>query len=201
MRVARASTAIHDRELLTRVATGDRAALNELYLGYYPRLRRFLSLCLWRDSIDEVINDTFMVVWRKARDFRNASQVSTWIIGIAYRTAMKEQRRQRRYATWMSLDECMESCVDSTAQTETWDWLRQGIESLSRDQRLALQLAYGAGYAVEEIAALTFVPVGTVKTRLFHARNKLRRFLPGIGGDPGVWRAGTDHQNRLGGPG
>jgi RNA polymerase sigma-70 factor (ECF subfamily) len=184
MRVARASSATHDRELLTRVATGDRSALSELYLAYHPRLRRFLSLCLQRDSIDEVINDTFLVVWRKSKEFRNASQVSTWIIGIAYRTAIREHRRQRRYATWMSLDECPESCVDSTSQTETWDWLRQGIGSLSRDQQLALQLAYGVGYAVEEIAALTFVPVGTVKTRLFHARNKLRRFLPGIGGDP-----------------
>jgi RNA polymerase sigma-70 factor, ECF subfamily len=184
MRVVRASTATQDRELLTRVATGDRAALNELYLGYHARLRRFLSLCLQQDSIDEVINDTFMVVWRKSGDFRNASQVSTWIIGIAYRTAIREHRRQKRYARWVGLDECPESCVDSTAQTETWDWLQQGLGNLSRDQQLALQLAYGVGYAVEEIAALTFVPVGTVKTRLFHARNKLRRFLPGIGGDP-----------------
>jgi RNA polymerase sigma-70 factor, ECF subfamily len=184
MRVVRAYTATQDRELLTRVATGDRAALNELYRGYHARLRRFLSLCLQQDSIDEVINDTFMVVWRKSRDFRNASQVSTWIIGIAYRTAIREHRRQKRYATWVGLDECPESCVDSTAQTETWDWLQQGLGSLSRDQQLVLLLAYGVGYAVEEIAALTFVPVGTVKTRLFHARNKLRRFLPGIGGDP-----------------
>jgi DNA-directed RNA polymerase specialized sigma24 family protein len=84
----------------------------------------------------------------------------------------------------VSLDECPECYVDSTSQTETRDWLQQGLGSLSRDQQLALQLAYGVGYAVEEVAALTFVPVGTVKTRLFHARNKLRGFLPGIGGDP-----------------
>jgi len=185
MSVARAlSTATRDRELLPRVASGDRSALHELYLGYRPRLGRFLSHCLQRDSIDEVINDTFTVVWRKSKDFRNASQVSTWIIGIAYRTAIREHRRQKRHATCVSLDDCPENCVDSTAQTETRDWLQQGFGSLSRDQRLALQLAYGVGYGVEEIAALTFVPVGTVKTRLFHARNKLRRFLPGIGGDP-----------------
>ena len=182
MRVARTSTATRDRELLTRVASGDRSALTELYLGYHPRLRRFLSRCLQPDSIDEAINDTFMVVWRKSKDFRNASQVSTWIIGIAYRTAIREQRRQRRYATWLSLDESTEHCVDSTVQSETQDWLRQGLGSLSRDQQVALLLSYVAGYAVDEIAALTFVPVGTVKTRLFHARNKLRRFLPVIGG-------------------
>ena len=185
MTVARESTATQDRELLTRVASGDRSALNELYLAYHARLRRFLTLLrLQQDSIDEVINDTFLVVWRKAKEFRNASQVSTWIIGIAYRTTIKELRRQRRYATWVSLDECTEGCVDSTAETETQDWLQQGLGSLSHDQQLALQLAYDVGYALEEIATLTLVPVGTVKTRLFHARNKLRRFLPLAGGDP-----------------
>ena len=182
MRLARTSAATRDRELLTRVASGDRSALKELYLGYHPRLRRFLSRCLQPDSIDEAINDTFMVVWRKSKDFRNASQVSTWIIGIAYKTAIRQQRRQRRYATWLSLDECTERCLDSTVQSETQDWLRQGLGSLSRDQQVALLLSYFAGYAVDEIAVLTFVPVGTVKTRLFHARNKLRRFLPVIGG-------------------
>jgi RNA polymerase sigma-70 factor, ECF subfamily len=182
MRVASTSAATRDRELLTRVTSGDRSALKELYLDYHPRLRRFLSRCLQPDSIDEAINDTFMVVWRKSKDFRDASQVSTWIIGIAYRTAIRQQRRQRRYAIWLSLDECTEPCVDSTVQSETQDWLRQGLGSLSRDQQVALLLSYVAGYAVDEIAALTFVPVGTVKTRLFHARNKLRRFLPVIGG-------------------
>ncbi len=165
-----------DRELLTRIASGDRAALNELYLGYHSRLGRFLSRCLQRDSIDEVINDTFMVVWRKSKDFRNASQVSSWIIGIAYRTAIRERRRQKRNAGWVSLDECSERGVDSTAETEMRDWLQQGFGRLSREQQLVLQLAYRMGYALEEIATLTYVPLGTVKTRLFHARRKLRRF-------------------------
>jgi RNA polymerase sigma-70 factor (ECF subfamily) len=172
-----------DRELVTRIASGDRSALNELYLGYHSRLGRFLSRCLQRDSIEEVINDTFMVVWRKSKDFRNASQVSSWIIGIAYRTAIKERNRRKRYAGWVSLDECCDRGLDSTAETETRDWLQQGLERLSREQQLVLQLAYRMGYALEEIAALTFVPVGTVKTRLFHARRKLRTFLPVIGSD------------------
>lgn len=197
MTVVRAvSTATRDRELLTRVASGDRSALHELYLGYRPRLGRFLSHCLQRDSIDEVINDTFTVVWRKSKDFRNASQVSSWIIGIAYRIALKEWRRKKRYATWVSLDECTECSVDSAAEIEARDWLQQGLGKISRDQKLALQLAYGMGYAVEEIAALTFVPVGTVKTRLFHARRKLRRCLPVIGTDPVVARIGERQHPR-----
>ena len=174
------STATQDRELLSRVALGDRSALSELYHAYYSRLGRFLSRSLERDSIDDVINDTFMVVWRRSKDFRNAAQVSSWIIGIAYRTALKQGDRRRRHATWVSLDECTE-CIDPTAETETRDWLDQGLARLPRELQLTLLLAYHMGYPLEEIAVITAVPVGTVKTRLFHARRKLRRFLPVIG--------------------
>src|SRR5580704_14624092 len=88
----------HDSMLLAQVASGDRRALEELYLGYHRRLARFLSRFTPRyENIEEIINDTFMVVWQNAKTFRNASQVSTWIIGIAYRTALKSFRRQQNY--------------------------------------------------------------------------------------------------------
>ena len=182
MRVARTSTAIQDRELLTRVATGDRSALNELYLGYHPRLRRFLSLCLQQDSIDEVINDTFMVVWRNANDFRWASAVSSWIFGIAQRTALKAIRRQKKHSVAGSFDECQEQTVDPALETEVQDWVMHGLNRLPYEQRLTLELACHMGHSVLEIAKMTGAPVGTVKARMFHARLKLRQHLPTLGG-------------------
>ena len=87
-----------DGELLAAIAAGDRRALEELYLGYHRRLARFLSRFTPRyENVEEIINDTFMVVWQSAKDFRHASQVSTWIIGIAYRTALKSLRRQKNH--------------------------------------------------------------------------------------------------------
>src|ERR1700692_1065771 len=93
---AKNSAREHDNDLLIAVAAGNRQALEELYLSYHRRLARFLSRFTARyENVEEIINDTFMVVWQNAKDFRNASQVSTWVIGIAYRTALKFFRRRK----------------------------------------------------------------------------------------------------------
>ena len=172
-----------DSALLVAVAAGDRRALEELYLGYHRRLSRFLARFTPRyENIEEIINDTFMVVWQSAKDFRNASQVSTWIIGIAYRTALKSLRRQKNHTAARSLDDYPEQTVDPTADAEVIDWLRHGLNRLPVEQRLTLELAYNMGHSLEEIAAITECPVGTVKARMFHAREKLRESLPNLSG-------------------
>ena len=172
-----------DSVLLAAVGAGDRRALEELYLSYHRRLARFLSRFTPRyENVEEIINDTFMVVWQCAKDFRNASQVSTWIIGIAYRTALKSFRRQKNHAAARSLDEFPEQTVDPTFDAELHDWLSHGLSRLPLEQRLTLELAYHMGHSLEEIAAITECPVGTVKARMFHAREKLRQYLPALGG-------------------
>jgi RNA polymerase sigma-70 factor, ECF subfamily len=180
---AKNSAKEQDNALLVAVAAGDRRALEELYLSYHRRLSRFLSRFTPRyENIEEIINDTFMVVWQSAKDFRHASQVSTWIIGIAYRTALKSFRRQKNHAAAQNLDDCPEQTVDPTVDTEVQDWLKRGLSQLPREQRLTLELAYHMGHSLEEIAAITECPVGTVKARMFHAREKLRLYLPTLGG-------------------
>src|SRR6202142_2043672 len=124
--LAKTSGRERDIELLIGVAAGSRAALEELYLGYHRRLARFLSRFTPRyENIEEIINDTFMVVWQNAKDFRNASQVSTWVIGIAYRTALKSFRRQKNHNVAHSLEDYPEQTVDPTSDTEVTDWLKR----------------------------------------------------------------------------
>jgi RNA polymerase sigma-70 factor (ECF subfamily) len=172
-----------DSDLLAAVAGGSRAALERLYHGYHRRLARFLSRFTSRyENVEEIINDTFMVVWQSAKDFRNASQVSTWIFGIAYRTALKSLRRQKNHAAALSLDESPELTVDPEADAEVQDWVTHGLNCLTVEHKLTLELAYRMGHSLEEIAAITDTPVGTVKARMFHARRKLREYLPAIGG-------------------
>jgi RNA polymerase sigma-70 factor (ECF subfamily) len=181
--VAKNSAKEHDNELLVAVAAGSRQALEELYLSYHRRLVRFLSRFTPRyENVEEIINDTFMVVWQNAKDFRYASQVSTWIIGIAYRTALKSLRRQKNHSAARSLDDYPEQTTDPTSDTEVQDWLKHGLDRLPDEQRLTLELAYNMGHSLEEIAVITRCPVGTVKARMFHAREKLRCFLPTLGG-------------------
>lgn len=174
-----------DSALLAAIAAGDRHALEELYLSYHRRLARFLSRFTSRyENVEEIINDTFMVVWQNAKEFRNASQVSTWIIGIAYRTALKSFRRQKNHAAAGSLEDYPEQTVDPTFDAEVHDWLKHGLSRLPIEQRLTLELAYHMGHSLEEIAIITECPVGTVKARMFHAREKLRQYLPTLSGAP-----------------
>ena len=177
-----------DSALLVAIAAGDRRALEELYLSFHRRLARFLSRFTSRyENVEEIINDTFLVVWQSAKDFRNASQVSTWIIGIAYRTALKSFRRRKNHAAAQSLEDYPEQTVDPTFDAELNDWLSHGLSRLPMEQRLTLELAYHMGHSLEEIAAITDCPVGTVKARMFHAREKLRQYLPALsGGPPGL---------------
>jgi RNA polymerase sigma-70 factor (ECF subfamily) len=179
-----ASTEAHDAVLLQRVAQQDRRAFEELYHGYHRRLSRFLLRLAPRfDFAEEIINDTFWVVWCKAGEFRGASRVSTWIMGIAYRRALRALRDARQHAT--TAHEALhddQHAIDYAEAGDNQDWIARALGTLPAEQRLALELAYFLGHSCEEIAAITHAPVGTVKARLFHAREKLRAALPALGG-------------------
>ena len=171
--------------LLQRVAERDRQAFEELYNAYHRRLSRFrMRLAPRYDFAEEIINDTFWVVWRKAGEFRGASRVSTWIMGIAYRRALRALRDERQVT---SIDrrlseESTPDSDDSAATADMQDWISRGLSELSEEQRLTLEMAYFLGHSCEEIAAITGSPVGTIKARMFHAREKLRLSLPLLGG-------------------
>ena len=173
-----------EAELISRIAAGDRRALEELYSLYHRRMARFLVRLTHRYELaEEIINDTFWVVWTKARDFRGDSQPSTWILGIAYRKARNAFRTAARQAAETSLEaESLPAVSEPFGTEELRDWLEQALAQLPPEQRLAVQLCYELGHSCEEIAAITGAPVNTVKTRLFHARAKLQKLLPRLAG-------------------
>lgn len=177
-----------ERELLARIVDArDQAAFRTLYGNYYQRLTRLLSrMSVRREDIEEVVNDTFWVVWTKAGEFRGASQLSTWIIGIAYRRALNALRRAKiRPVADQEFDEDSVS-VGSCEEGETnQQWLSLGLERLPVEQRMALELTYTLGHSCEEVAAILDCPVNTVKTRLFRARETLKQVLPVLAGMPG----------------
>jgi len=187
-RVAGPGPDASERELLERVAKGrDQAAFRTLYGNYYQRLSRLLArMSVRREDIEEVINDTFWVIWTKAGEFRGASQLSTWIIGIAYRRALNALRRAKiRPVSDEPFDEDSIS-VASTDEAETdGQWLSLGLSRLPVEQRMALELTYTLGHSCEEVAAILDCPVNTVKTRLFRARETLKQVLPNLAGIAG----------------
>ena len=171
-------------ELIRRIVSQDREAFRELYLMYHRRLARFLMrMSLSHETVEEVINDTLWTVWQKAHDFRGASRVSTWIVGIAYRRALKSLR-QARSAREPNTDEFvdMASDVDIEGGNEIRQWLECAMAELPIEQRAVMEFAYLMGHSCEEIAQIMHCPVNTVKTRMFHAREKLRSSLPRLAG-------------------
>jgi RNA polymerase sigma-70 factor (ECF subfamily) len=173
-----------DRDLLRRISCADRDAFRLLYLAYHKRLARFLARVIrHHDDLEEVINDALLIVWQHAGDFRGASRVSTWILGIAYRCALKAIRRATARSRVAALElEGSETAVeDATRETEERQILDLGLSGLPIDQRFVLVLAYYMDYSCEEIAAIVECPVNTVKSRMLHARRRLRSFIAAAG--------------------
>jgi RNA polymerase sigma-70 factor (ECF subfamily) len=165
--------------LLERIAAGDEDALMQLYAEYRPRLWRYVwqQLDGDRELAEEVMQDVFLAVWAGVRTFAHRASLSTWIFRIAHNIAATSWRTRRRQAGWLGVpaeslqaparhgnpeDEVLErlSLVDALAQ-------------LSSKHREVLELTCYHGFTCEEAGQILDVPVGTVKSRLNHARKAL----------------------------
>lgn len=170
-----------DARLLEKIAAGDRLALRKFYFQYHRRLQRFLAT-VSSDTLmmEEIINDTLLAVWRGAASFRGDSRVSTWVFGVAYRRALKTlQCAANRHAGQLtSAVEDRGAAIDAVAiNVERSNWIDTALSHLSLEHRMVVELTYYAGLSCEEVSAVTDCPVGTVKTRLHHARIRLRQAL------------------------
>ena len=179
-----------DRSLLARIVAGDRAALHELYVGYYQRLLRFLYRITGQlELAQEGINDVMLVVWEKGGTFTGRSTVSTWIMGIAYRKGLKSREKSKRWsdrfkaADFHDWNEPFLPLEKPTDEVVMQDLLARALRQLSPEQRAVVELTYFHGYSYKEISEIAGCPVNTVKTRMFHARAKLRVLLPKLGAD------------------
>ena len=170
-----------DLAFLTRVRRGDRCAFSELYRQYHPRLYGYLLRLLANPAmVEEVLDDVMFVVWTDARKFRGTAAVSSWIFGIAYRKAMTAIRADRRYQSRLDRSAVIDAVAgDLTQHTE---WIHAGLLQLSPDHRQVVELTYYGGFSYQEIADIAGCPVNTVKTRMFHARRRLKVLLPALAG-------------------
>ncbi|WLI90600.1 sigma-70 family RNA polymerase sigma factor [Massilia sp. R2A-15] len=170
-----------DARLVGQVAAGDRQAFERLYRGYFPRLTRFLNgMTRSVPLIEEIVNDTMLVVWQKAHSYDGSCKVSTWIFAIAYRKACKAIK---------GLDDPVDTdpdqfegdiCFDPVHELDQHRLQRAigaALEDLPPAQRAVVQLTYHHDMGYADIAAVMDCPVNTVKTRMFHARRRLRKLL------------------------
>jgi RNA polymerase sigma-70 factor (ECF subfamily) len=173
--------------LLERITARDLQAFEQLYRNYQPRLSRFLINIVNRPQVvEEVLDDTMMAVWNTAANFRGASKVSTWIFAIAYRQAVKARSRwDEPLPDLQDNDQASpEAQPDELLQnSRSHDALVEAMDQLSSDQRAVVDLTYFHGLGYREIAEIMGCPIDTVKTRMFHARRKLKRVIAGDAAD------------------
>jgi RNA polymerase sigma factor (sigma-70 family) len=175
-----------DRQLLARVAQQDRRAFEALYRRYYRRVFHFvLRLVRQEAAAEEVVSDTMFAVWQGAGSFAGASSVSTWMLGIAYRQAMKLIEKNRKHSVVDSNDELLSAAVDvhpgtdpeSAAMNDIYAALLQkAMDALPNHHRVVVELT-AMGHSYGEISEIVGCPENTVKTRMFHARLQLKRHL------------------------
>ena len=182
-----ASTPESEAALLRRIAAKDRRAFEALYHAYYRRLFAYLFKTIRRpDLSEEVLDDVMLAVWTGAAGFDGRSRPSTWIFGIAYHKALKALARQERHRTESEEPDAEEPMTGEgpeglLARREMADLLERALRALPLEQRTVVELTYYHGFSYQEIAEIMGCPVNTVKTRMFHARRRLRELLPGLG--------------------
>ena len=183
--VPRGSVNAEDAALIERVVAGDSRAFEALYRSYFPRLTRFLERMTRRSElVEEILNDTMLVVANNAHKYNHASKVSTWIFAIAYRKALKALRDVNDPVdTDASLDDLLgpdqHEPRDEMLKVQLRRVLGEAVEALSANHRAVIELTYFQGAGYREIAEIMGCPIETVKTRMFHARRRLKALLPG----------------------
>ena len=181
-------TNYEDEKLISLIAQSQEAALAQLY-DRYNRLVFSLALAIVndRDTAEEITLDVFMRVWQKAGTYRaDQSKVSTWLTHIARHHAIDILRRRSarldQYAVqWDDATSSAKSAGQGPQEFAELSMRRERVHAalarLPAEQKQALNLAYFGGYTHQQIADILQQPLGTIKTRIRLAMQKLREHL------------------------
>ena len=171
-----------ETEWLTRTSLGDRAAFERLFRRYEHRIYRFL-IGLVRDAqlAEELTGDVMLDVWRGAGRFRGNAKVSTWIFGIAHHKAIDALRRRKPESIELQTLAATGDAAAGPEELAIADDFRRALADamaeLTPEHRAVLELTFVNGCSQAEIAAIVDCPVNTVKTRVFYAKQQLRRIF------------------------
>jgi RNA polymerase sigma-70 factor, ECF subfamily len=183
----RAAAPGDERRLFSRVARGDQSALRTLYDRHASRALAIAVRVLRAQSeAEEVVQETFLELWKRAPDFdAERGTASAWIASIARSRAIDRLRsrgsaeRTARNMSDESLAELPPSPLESVEQRMWREKIQEALATLPPEQRLVLEQAYFEGLTQREIAAKTGHPLGTIKTRVRLALEKLTALLGG----------------------
>lgn len=167
----------NDIAALAAVARGDVGALGELYDRHARALLAFAARSVGARDAEDLVQITFLRAAKVAASFDGRSSgARAWLFGITARLVQERRRSFARLArALLRFDVALPAAPTDEARTD----LRRGLARLTESKRVVLLLAEVEGFTCEEIATMLEVPIGTVWTRLHHARREMRAFYEG----------------------
>ncbi len=167
-----------DDRLVVAIGGGDGDALRTLYERHAPWLILRLSRrCADPAIVEEVVQDTFLAVWRGARRYRGQGEVAAWIWGIGIRRLIDHLRRRSMLSAFRERSRMEPSAEEMVLLGIEHGDVGSAMNRLSPELRAVLQATILDGLTTREAARLLGIPQGTVKTRLMRARRELREAL------------------------
>ena len=175
-----------DADLLSATAAGNRDAFHVLYGRFERRVYRYVCTFVRQPTLaEDVVIDTMTAVWRGAQAFNGSSRVSTWILGIARHKALDALRSGTREMVPLDeidgVEDTTETAAQSAERSSSAREVLRALALLSDDHREVLRLAFYEELPYDEIATLLAIPSNTVKTRVFYAKQQLKRQLQMLG--------------------
>lgn len=182
MRTPTVADELTDADLLRAIAGEDASALRRLYDRHAPWLTlRLRRRCPDPSVVEEVLQDTFLAVWRAPSGYRGDGEVAAWLWGIAIRRLIDRLRRRSLSTTLLHEDvtaaDDLPSAEDKVLVGVEYGDLAGALAELSPELRAVIQATVLDGLTTREAAKLLGLPAGTVKTRAMRARRQLREAL------------------------
>lgn len=170
-----------DRELLQRISTGDRDAMRVFYEGHHAGLSGFVrARGVDRSAVPDIVQDTMLEVWRSAGRYRGEAAAKTWLFSIARNKIVDRTRKNARLSTVEDVPEKVDDAPGPEALAIASGEavrLRACLDGLKPAHLSVIRLAFYEDLTYVEISRIEGVPAGTVKTRVFHAKQLLLRCL------------------------
>jgi RNA polymerase sigma-70 factor (ECF subfamily) len=162
---------------MSQISVGDKLAMKDVYERHAPHLESFVKNWLYDPSqAADLVHETMLEVWRNAGKFEGRSSLKSWIFSIARNKSIDSNRRNSRVTY---TDEVPDFVEDTITQEEYMlgvqnaKYLKAAMADLSESHRRVLHLAFFDDMKYEDIALIESCPVGTVKTRIMHAKKAL----------------------------
>lgn len=170
---------LQERRLVAQVAEGDSAAFRQLYDMTYGRVSRYVHKVVADDSlVDDILVQTYTVAWQRSDAFKGSGRITTWLIGIARNIMYREFKKIQKNVPFE--EEYSAADTQSQFQVEiksTNTALKAALQTLKVKHREILELVFYQDFSYVEVAELIEIPVNTVKTRVYYAKQALKDVL------------------------